>query len=254
MATHQSLPGIAIAEYLGMEFTDTAVADRFFRQYTIGNDTRTINQPFERFQHYEELMRGLRLLDANKYERMHKGTPFFFMAWLSFDMRNFEKALFYLDAAISEDVQATHDWQTLPGVEFLKLSLGNIAARTVVELRNALGVQINRFNTVSGRPPLTLESWTQHVVEPLLASPERRTILCSLYVFLYERISRPHPGASHSGGARGFQPSIPFPSFPWRTDLRIALEAVLRWVYFESLVRRPKSGFRHPASNANGDR
>ncbi len=30
---------------------------------------------------------GLRRADQVKYERMHKGTPFYFMSWLAFDLR-----------------------------------------------------------------------------------------------------------------------------------------------------------------------
>ena len=101
MVPHDSLPGIVIAEYLGIDSRDHAKANRFLETYTIGNDTEVVDRPFERFKHYEELMHGLRSLDVRKYEEMHKGTPFFFMAWLSFDMRNFERALFYLDTAIS---------------------------------------------------------------------------------------------------------------------------------------------------------
>jgi hypothetical protein len=187
MAPLDSLPGIAIAEYLGTDFlTEPANADSFFERFTIGNDTRVINQPFERLSHYEELMHGLRLLDADKYERMHKGTPFFFMAWLSFDLRNYEKALFYLDTAISEDVRNAPDWRNLPGAAFLKLDSSCIAARTVADLRNVIRVQMSRFNGVSGNPPLTLGNWTQRFVEPLMATPQLRTILCSLYVFFYE--------------------------------------------------------------------
>jgi hypothetical protein len=32
--------------------------------------------------------------DVDKYRKMHKGTPFGFLSWLAFDMRNYEKAMF----------------------------------------------------------------------------------------------------------------------------------------------------------------
>lgn len=186
MATHEILPPIAIAEYLGTDFGDHAKANSFFERFTAGNDFRAINQPFDRLRHYEELMRGLRLLDATKYEQMHKGTPFFFMAWLSFDLRNFDKAFFYLDTAISEDVRNAPDWRDLPGAAFLKLDFANAAVRTVIDLRNTLDAQLSRFNAVSGSARLTIENWTQRFVPQLMATPALRTILCSLYVFLYE--------------------------------------------------------------------
>jgi len=186
MNANDSLPGIAIAEYLGTVFDTPAKADAFFHKYTVGNVQQVVERPFERFRHYEVLLRGLRLLDRDKYEQMHKGTPLFFMAWLSFDMRNFEKALFYLDTAISEDARATPNWRNLPGAAFLRLDRNSVASRTVAELRNILDGQMERFNAISCRHPLTIDNWSQQFVERLIATPPRRTILCSLYVFLYE--------------------------------------------------------------------
>jgi hypothetical protein len=186
MTANDSLSGMAIAEYLGTVFDDPVKSDEFFGKYTIGNALQTIDQPFERFRHYENFMRGLRLLDRTKYEQMHRGTPFFYMAWLSFDMRNFEKALFYLDTAIADDVRNAAAWQDLPGVAFLKLNTNNVAARTVAELRKILGTEMERFNRISGRTPLTIDNWGQHFVETLITTPARRTILCSVYIFLYE--------------------------------------------------------------------
>lgn len=203
MVPHDSLPGIVIAEYLGIDSRDHAKANRFLETYTIGNDTEVVDRPFERFKHYEELMHGLRSLDVRKYEEMHKGTPFFFMAWLSFDMRNFERALFYLDTAISEDVRNSTEWRTLPGADFLKLGLRNVARRTVEELRNILQLQMQRFNELSGRKAVTLADWAQNFVEPMMETPERRTILCSLYVFLYEFQDRFQELELRTGAVKG---------------------------------------------------
>jgi hypothetical protein len=58
----------------------------------------------------------LREADAVKYRQIHKGIPFYFMSWLAFDLRNYEKALFYIDAGISEDVRKNpKGWQENPG-------------------------------------------------------------------------------------------------------------------------------------------
>jgi len=194
-----------IAEYVGIDPRNHNKVDQFLAKHIKGNDRQAVNHPFERLQDCENLMRNLRSLDAEKYTLMHKGTPFFFMAWLSFDMGNFEKALFYLDAAISEDARNGGDgWRTLPGADLLKLGNANAARRTVVELRGILQGQMDRFNAVSGRKGLTLAEWVKYFVEPMMETEEKRTILCSIYVFFYEYRDRfqelelrAGPGSNH---------------------------------------------------------
>ena len=77
--------------------------DALFVEHIPGHLGEEIDRPFELFSDHETLLQILRNDDPVKYQTIHKGTPFFFMAWTAYDMRNFEKALFYLDAAIAED-------------------------------------------------------------------------------------------------------------------------------------------------------
>jgi hypothetical protein len=75
---------------------ELAQGDIFFSTFGPGNIINATNKPHERFNDYEELLRLLRQRNQQKYEQIHKGTPFFFLSWLAFDLRNFEKALYYL--------------------------------------------------------------------------------------------------------------------------------------------------------------
>jgi hypothetical protein len=84
---------------------DPAGADRIFERFGPGNTIAGQHQPFERFEWYRELLKLLHARWPAKYGQIHKGTPFFFLAWLAFDLRHYEKALTYLDAAISEDTR-----------------------------------------------------------------------------------------------------------------------------------------------------
>ena len=96
------------------EFPGTS-ADQFFGEFGVGNTTEVVDRPLERFREYEELLAALRQANPAKYASIHKGTPFFFLSWLAFDMSNYETALFYLDAGIAEDIRniGHPDWQPL---------------------------------------------------------------------------------------------------------------------------------------------
>jgi hypothetical protein len=177
----------AIAEFLRIPVDD---ADKYFSRWGVGNLRDFPDRPFERFRFYEELLRRIRLADPQKYQQAHKGTPFFFLAWLSFDMRNFEKALFFLDAAISEDVRNHPTWEDAPGARFLKLKPGTAAFRTTRELRDILTAQLDRFNGISGRRAITIDDWVLRFAEPFMVTPQGRTILCAFYVFVYESTDR----------------------------------------------------------------
>ena len=88
----------------------------------------------------------LRQADQTKYERMHKGTPFYLMSWLAFDLRNYEKGLFYMDSAIAEDIRKTEltadpeSWKNQPGTKFLLLAGGqpHVAQRSINRVQLAL--------------------------------------------------------------------------------------------------------------------
>lgn len=188
----------AVEDFTSTAFDDPSQANDFFHNHSCGNTPEVSNLPYERFKHYEDLLSGMRRLDPIKYSRMHKGTPLFFLAWLAFDLRNFEKALYFLDAAISEDIlrandrtdlsvdQRTQGWINLPGAQFIKLMRGTVADRTVKKLREVLEGEFRRFSEASGQQSISTDEWVEKVVEPLLIGQSGRTLLCAFYVFLYE--------------------------------------------------------------------
>lgn len=60
--------------------------------------------------------------DQEKYQALHKGEPFYWMALASYQMRDFEGALFYMDCALAEDIQNHKPrWQALPAGLFVRL-------------------------------------------------------------------------------------------------------------------------------------
>jgi hypothetical protein len=148
--------------FLDSDFGKPEDGDRFFGLFAPGNTAYFAERPFERFSDYEEMLQKLKEADAKKYQRMHKGTPFYFMSWLAFDLRNYEKALFYIDAALSEDVRKSPTgWRRNPGGRFLLLdSASQPSTRTVLAMRAILTDELERFNRISGLPRLEVDgSW-----------------------------------------------------------------------------------------------
>lgn len=182
---------------------NTLPHSNFFETFGPGNLLSATDRPFERFSDYEELLNLLQKRNQQKYEKIHKGTPFFFLSWLAFDLRNYEKALYYLDAAISEDVKnAGEKWINLPGARILKLSTDNrhVAKRAISEVRNTLSFQLDRFNKISGLKGITVKTFVNKFVIPLIKTPSTRTIISALYIFLLEvpeRLSELHLKSTH---------------------------------------------------------
>ena len=186
---HERLVQHLLTVFQQTDFANPAAGDAFFGTFAPGNIAEHPDRPYERFSDYEELLSRLMAADRNKYKTMHKGTPFGFMAWLAFDLQNYEKALFYMDAGISEDVRKDPlTWIRNPGPRFLLLDLDPKSPwlrRTEAQIIKLLGREMDRFNQISSRPPMTIADW-RRFVERFLAAPTQRTIISALYVFLLE--------------------------------------------------------------------
>ncbi|MGA2268326.1 MAG: hypothetical protein ABSH44_07640 [Bryobacteraceae bacterium] len=175
-------------------YHDAGQDDSFFELFVPGNTRHFAERPFERFSDYEELLQRLLERYPGKYQEAHKGTPFYYMSWLAFDLRNYEKALFYIDAAISEDVRNNRNppdgplgWKAQPGARFLLLDPAHQAAgRTIVAVKDHLQSELTRFNGISNQKALDIETSWRAFVADLLVDADQRTVISALYVFLLE--------------------------------------------------------------------
>jgi hypothetical protein len=197
--------------YQQLEITGPQDGDWFFGTFGPGNVVNWVDRPYERFNDYEELLRILEQDDPEKYHIIHKGTPFYFLSWAAFDLRNFEKALFYIDAAISEDIRKLpDDWINQPGSAFLTLRDPQIqvARRTIENVHQRLEQELNRFNNISGRPPLDIEGFVDRFVRILVLEQDvtKRTIVSAFYVFLLEFLDRYIELRLRSSGGGSIQP------------------------------------------------
>ena len=161
----------AINTFQSMDVNSSKEADALFEKLeTLGNDPIFVNRPFERLTGYERVLKEFFKLDKVRYLQMHKGTPFYFMAWLAFDLQQYKRAMFYLDAAVAEDVRRTQTtaapdaWKRMSGAQFLFLHDKEVVGQEAKsEIIKALLRQFLRFNAVSGKQPVTMNELRRFV-------------------------------------------------------------------------------------------
>lgn len=181
--------------------TQDVDGDKFFGEYGPGTNYLSSNRPFERFSDYQTLLEQLQAIDKEKLARTHKGTPFYFLFWAAYDCRFYEKALFYLDAAISEDILVDPTgWDRRQAANYLWLkNTGETAAGRVVDhTKTLLQAQVDRFNRISGANPVTLVDFVEKFVKKLVKnttggrveSRAERVIATAFYTYLAESEER----------------------------------------------------------------
>jgi hypothetical protein len=209
---HERLVQDALEHFKAGKFEDPQDGDDFFGTFAPGNTMDFPDRPYERFSDYEDLLIRLMKTDTEKYRTMHKGTPFGFLSWLAFDMRNYEKAMFYMDTGIAEDVRKHKDtsnatgWLGNPGPRFLMLDVDRghrWFARTEDEVKKLLEQQRNRFNRVSNKPALTLDSLAEVHEEVPYRSRRHPAIDHLRPLRIPSGISRPRARTAASRGIHG---------------------------------------------------
>lgn len=170
---------------------DGASADQFFSLYGVGNMVIGEDRPFERGKAYELLLYILRKYNKEQYLKIHKGTPFYFLAWTAYQFSNFEKAMFYMDAAVSEDLRlhGKKDNYTTPSIAFFLLDQLPQAAGFLtlhISISSEINNTLKKFNTDSGLS-ITKENFVLKFVKSVIYSDKKhRSVLTALYSFILE--------------------------------------------------------------------
>ncbi len=212
-----------LAAYATLDPANHSDCDGLFHDFGPGNIIaptdpllHIIDKPYERLAIYEHILHELQVADHVKYERMHKGTPYFFLSWLAFTVKDFEKAIFYMDSAISEDIRAAsltsnaNGWQTTPAARFLLLDPDQpeVAARSIMNrIKSEFEQQRTRFNTNSGSS-LTLAQYRENFVKPGIVDNSFRSIISGLYVFIMEYVERTYMLRLKSSQGGSIEPFI----------------------------------------------
>lgn len=172
-----------------LKIQNYTTGDLYFQTYGVGNIIESTHLPYERFVCYEYLLSEIKLLDENKYYLIHKGTPFYFLAWTAFQIKDFEKAVFYMDAAIAEDMRLLDkSWTERPMGLILTLSerTDHPAVKVVAEMRQLIENVRNDFNSTCSKN-LSIPDFVNNFVIGLINKNKNyRSIVSSLYSYIFE--------------------------------------------------------------------
>lgn len=181
--------------------TPAGDGDPLFEKYGPGNVINfPLDRPYERMKAYELLLSILRDFNPQHFTEIHKGTPYYFLSWTAFQVEDYEKAVFYLDAALSEDLRrlgSAYDiatsTQTTPGIDFILLTGSGfqVALATASEVMHLIRDDINDFSNKAS-VTLTKDLFIQKFIKEagLFGDSTFRTIITSLYSYILEFQSR----------------------------------------------------------------
>ena len=168
----------------------------FFGRFDFINDI-ALGQPYIGFCKGRDLLNLIQDICPNFYESVHKGTPFYWLGVAAFLISDFETALFFTDAAISEDIKVRCDLQNPPpAIKFMQLREDGHAAGSLV---NDAADEINRaikvYNKIDCRNSngneLTIDLVREHLLLRSISpdsgsSVNLRTISTSLISYFLE--------------------------------------------------------------------
>ena len=125
-----------------------------------------------------------------KFQIIHKGTPFYILGIESFIIGDFERAVFYMDAAFSEDISSYKSLNDTPSRLFFALDIKNqnqMALPIVKKIRELIKALFENVN-FNGGPLLTHENLTEKLID--VPFQELRTIATAYLSFILEYDAR----------------------------------------------------------------
>lgn len=167
-------------------------ADALFGSY--GLPTLLGYSPVSQVSAWERVLHLIRRADPVKYETIHKGTPFYFMGVASYLAGDFERALFYMDCAVSEDLRLHGPrWSQVPSGLFLRLDDApdtQFAKALVKQTREFFDNWCNRV-VAAGGTRLTIESYRTKLVNYAMSTEAAlRSAVTAFLSFLLEARAR----------------------------------------------------------------
>ena len=189
---------VFLADFKNLDASNPSACDNFFEKYGIGNDIVQSSFTLERLEYYENLLNKLLAFDAQKYKASHKGTPYYFLGWLCFDIGHFSRAYFYFDLAVYEDRWHLHvnsdvtGWMNDPGAEIMLVKETGAGTAGRFRQKNYQVIQnvLDSFSKDSGKN-INVDQFREKFLKKVLQSSLNprstknfRPIICSLLSFL----------------------------------------------------------------------
>lgn len=140
---------------------------------------------------YELILDLLERKDSTKFKKIHKGSPFYFIAMGALMAGDFEKGVFFMDAALTEDIKNGYGIDQPAGL-FFKLDTNNenhAALPFVQSIRSSIENQLNQIMSGSNTNVL-FDELVSKFSQSATSKPELRTIFTSFITFAYEYDTR----------------------------------------------------------------
>lgn len=169
--------------------------DKYFEGFGVGNTLFVIDRPYERFLCYEFLLSQIQLRDIKKFKSVHKGTPYYLLAWTAFEIRNYSKAVFYMDLALGEDIRKStasfpedkiREALNNPGGNLWKLIPDGPAIVIIQQLQGIIENTLSSFKNRTSEELLKSDFVDKFVVESLIKNEKNRSLISALYSFIVE--------------------------------------------------------------------
>jgi hypothetical protein len=135
---------------------------------------------------YEKILKILKTERNEKYEVIHKGSPFYFLGIGSFLIEDYERSVFYMDAALSEDLRSRLKDQ--PAQLFFKIDTENtnqLALPIVIKLKTQLENHLKEYRTNNDS---TLQ--LKNIIDKILENSKFKTISSAFLSYTLEYETR----------------------------------------------------------------
>jgi hypothetical protein len=187
----------ALYEFGQKTFRIANEGDAYFECYGVGNTRYETSFPYERFVCYEHLLQSIHDKDKDKFDVIHKGTPYFFLAWTGFEIRSFSKAVFYMDLALGEDIRkstipgtssedSVNQALNNPGGDLWKLNPVGVASRTIRVIKDTFEKKLNEFYSRTS-VSIKVEDLVNLFVIPVIHfNAKNRSMISALYSYVLE--------------------------------------------------------------------
>lgn len=177
-----------IMDYCELGFDYKANADDYFVSFRVQNKLHENHDPFIQITVYKEFLKILQDEYPDEYRKIHKGTPFFWIGWYSFLAEYYDQAVFYIDAAMSEDKinHPREKWLDSGAAMFFRLKLPHYQrlfhSLSTPELNEVLKKEFKRFNLLNLNNNITIESFVEKIIYD-----GNTAIITTLYTFILEK-------------------------------------------------------------------
>lgn len=143
---------------------------------------------------YKKLLNHLKNQNENLYYLIHKGTPFFWIGWYSFLLKDYDQAIFYIDAALAEDKKKhlSDVWPDSGAAMFFDTRSDDyrpIYAPKGTDaplFRTLLNKELNTFNSINGTSYSLLDDFIDSFVKEFIKE-DNTAIITTLYSFIFEK-------------------------------------------------------------------